>query len=303
MKKIQKKENDCTGVRTQDVSTVKALLLAGSTILLLLVANMLGSLPFDLLGTMDWFRRIVPSMLIRFLRSLLTIGAAYLLFKAVIEKVCHSSVKKFRLAGTKLDLPVLLAGIALPFLVIASYALINGGIEIDTQHWHAVLKGLAISAIASLSAGITEEIAFRGYLLALLEKKWGFAGAVSASSLFFALVHIPSMSRTDPLSLLLLLTGATAVGILLALMAKLTGSVWTSAFVHFFWNVLIARGTFSVTGTASPLLVSKLHSRSFLLTGGGFGIEASLISISGYFLIILACLCIMKKRKELKGAL
>ncbi len=133
-------------------------------------------------------------------------------------------------------------------------------------------------ASAGFGAAITEEIVFRGVLYRILEGTFGTWAAVGTSGLVFGLVHLGNQQGT--------LQGGLAIaleaGLLFAALYALTRSLWLVMGVHFAWNV--------VQGPVLGIVVSgnPLDHRGYLrstltgpewLTGGTFGMEASLVTV------------------------
>ncbi len=83
----------------------------------------------------------------------------------------------------------------------------------------------ALIAIAVIPA-ICEEILFRGYILRAFEKSWGIITAIFVSGLFFGLFHLQA-ANFMPLATL---------GVVLAAMTWLSGSIWPAIFAHFVNN-------------------------------------------------------------------
>lgn len=83
----------------------------------------------------------------------------------------------------------------------------------------------ALIAIAVIPA-ICEEILFRGYVLRSFEKSWGIITAIIVSGLFFGLFHLQA-GNLIPLSTL---------GVVLAMMTWLSGSILPAIFAHFINN-------------------------------------------------------------------
>lgn len=157
----------------------------------------------------------------------------------------------------------------------------------------AVLWALRCSHLAGLSptpphwtawwtlgvvAGISEEIMLRGVVFRLAESWLGTWWAVLGSGLVFGLLHLGNPHAT--------LVGALAVaieaGLSLALLYAWTRSLWVVMGAHAAWN-LMEGPVFGlvVSGSSAQghgLLVTRLAGPD-LLTGGPFGIEASLVSV------------------------
>lgn len=92
------------------------------------------------------------------------------------------------------------------------------------------------------------------------------------------------------LSCALVLVAGTMVGVMFSLITFATKSIWNSAIVHAIWNIIIIGGILW-TGTEFDeysLYSYVLDSKSFLLTGGAFGIESSVVAVVGY---IIVCDC------------
>lgn len=132
---------------------------------------------------------------------------------------------------------------------------------------------------AGFVAGIVEEILFRGILYRLLEDTFGTWAAVGLSGLAFGVAHITNPHATWQGALGI----ALEAGLLFAALYAFTRSLWVVIGVHFAWNV--------VQGPVLGIVVSGSSSqgsgfiRSTLtgpewLSGGGFGAEASLVTIA-----------------------
>lgn len=93
----------------------------------------------------------------------------------------------------------------------------------------------------SLTAGICEEILFRGYLIWYLYWLVGFWQALLISSLLFGLAH----SYQGPAGIL----RTTAVGLLFALFYVLTFSLWVSMLLHAFIDINSGRAAYTLTRT------------------------------------------------------
>ena len=90
--------------------------------------------------------------------------------------------------------------------------------------------GLSILVFALMPA-ITEEVAFRGYILSGLERRYRPATAILLSALLFAFLHVL-------LSLFQQFFGAAILGVVLGLIAYRTGSLWPGVVFHFVNNAL-----------------------------------------------------------------
>ena len=89
---------------------------------------------------------------------------------------------------------------------------------------------LGILTVAIL-APLTEEVYFRGIVLGWMRRHWGMVWAIGLSSLVFGVMHLKWLTPGGTGGMV-----ATAelvvMGILLALVAVRTGSLWTSIITH-----------------------------------------------------------------------
>jgi membrane protease YdiL (CAAX protease family) len=138
-------------------------------------------------------------------------------------------------------------------------------------------SGLLAAVIgAAIFPAVSEEIMFRGILFRWIEEFGGSWMAVVVSSALFGLAHIG-----NPGSGLLAVTGiAFEAGIMLAAAYMLTRSLWLPMGIHAAWN--FAQGEIwdiPVSGTDVHGLLTARFAGNPLLTGNGFGLEASPIAI------------------------
>ena len=162
--------------------------------------------------------------------------------------------------------------------MLGSYSIL--GTNPDYSPWLDLL-------LLGVAAGINEEIQMRGVLFRLVEEGLGTLGAVAISALVFGLMHLSNSSAT--------MWGTIAIaleaGILLAAVYVLTRSLWWCIGLHFAWNVVegpIFGSAVSASGRDNSWLISSWTGPE-ILTGGGFGLEASivLVIVSGSLGVVL----------------
>ena len=179
--------------------------------------------------------------------------------------------------------------IALPVLVTVCYLFFYGSIKENTMDLNdkltAVSAGLFFTAFG---AGFVEEMVFRGIIMNVIEKRFNKKVAIIVPSLLFGFVHVIGMNF-DVLSCVLVVFAGTMVGIMFSLIASEEKSIWNSAIVHMIWNLVIIGDVLSIgtTMNESSLYSYILETDSFVLTGGEFGIESSVIAVAGYCLVSL----------------
>lgn len=91
----------------------------------------------------------------------------------------------------------------------------------------------------ALVPAFCEEIMFRGYIMRALERSWGVITAIFISGLFFGMFHL-QLPNLLPLA---------TIGIILALMTWLSGTIWPAVLAHFINN-----GAAVVLGSTYPEL-------------------------------------------------
>ena len=135
-----------------------------------------------------------------------------------------------------------------------------------------------------------------------LEKRFNIQIAVIVPSVLFGLLHIIG-NDLNFISIIQLLIAGSIVGVLFSLIAYGSNSIWNSAIVHGIWNIVIIGGILHIGNEAdsSSIFNFILDNKSFLISGGDFGIEASIISILVYLLfIVLATIQIKRKGTKSK---
>ncbi len=127
-------------------------------------------------------------------------------------------------------------------------------------------------ATAFFLVALSEEMLFRGYLQTALSRLIGFWPAAVILSAAFGLVHL-SNRETVPLSI----AAATAVGLILSLCLRLSGSLWWGIGYHSAWNW--AQSYLYGTAIYGDYVEGRLlHSEPIgdpLWSGGAVGPEAS----------------------------
>lgn len=143
----------------------------------------------------------------------------------------------------------------------------------------------------AISSGVFEELIHRGVLFRVTEEYLGSWIALAASSLVFGLRHLGNEDGTLQGALFL----SVEAGVLLAAAFMLTRRLWLGMGFHMSWNYTQG-GIFSgaVSGNEMPPgLIAPVISGPELLTGGKFGVEASIIAfalctVTGLILLVMA---------------
>lgn len=181
----------------------------------------------------------------------------------------------------------LLLGAVLMSVIVGLVALL-GGYRIagwgGSTSWPMLLFG------AGLQAAFVEEILLRGIVFRFLEEFGGSWFALALSSGIFGFAHGTNPNATVFTSLAI----AIEAGVLLGGAYMLTRNLWLAVGLHFGWNV--AQGYLwdvPVSGFAVDGLLDSRTAGSTLISGGSFGVEASLVALIlatalGGWLVVLA---------------
>jgi uncharacterized protein len=135
-----------------------------------------------------------------------------------------------------------------------------------------------------------EEVLFRGILFRWLEEFAGSWAALAVTSALFGLAHIMNPNATWFSSF----TIAVEAGVLLGGAYMLTRSLWMPIGLHAAWN--FTQGFIfdvPVSGLDQEGLVTARLSGPEILSGGAFGLEASVIALiiataAGVWLVVLS---------------
>ncbi len=228
-------------------------------------------------------------------RSLAALLLTWLLFWLYTVKILHLPMSSFRITFSIKGWAAACAFL-LPAAVAAFYLVVG------TQAVYPVPPGTMVGVIVSsllfaLSAGIKEEMLFRGYMMTLIERRWNKWAAILVPSILFGCAHLLNMEAYSLSGVLLLLASGSLVGIMFSLAADRGGSIGSSAVIHTVWNLVMVTDLLHITTAegayGSPLLSVIIPSENILLTGGGFGMEASLVSAVGYGAV---CCFLARKR-------
>jgi membrane protease YdiL (CAAX protease family) len=206
---------------------------------------------------------------------------SYRYFTTVIEKRQPSELA-LRGAGRELGAGIglgALAGLMVAGALAALGAFVVTGTSAD---WQFLLKCVP----EQIMVATFEELMFRAVIFRIAEQRWGTRTALVVSSLLFALAHL----QNDHISALAVVnTGVVSVALGAAYM--LTRRVWLPIGIHFGWNTLYD-GFFAVPMSgheARGWLQASLPGPEWL-TGGGYGVEGSVVTLLVWAIITLLML-------------
>lgn len=276
-------------------STKRVIFNVGIYFLLFLAGDLINSLIWDFIFSNVGLLHNEVYSIVRMSGQLLLTCLFFWLYTA---KVLHLKMNYFRINMNAKFWGLLLA-VLLPGFVVIIFFLI-GKTEIASFETSEVILVVISSILTALKAGITEEMLFRGFIIKLLESRWNRYVAVLAPSFLFSLLHIPSMETFSIIGVILLIVSGTLVGVMFSVVAYKGNSIANSAIIHTVWNFAMITGILHITTEQgyydNPIFSIIIPADNVLLTGAGFGVEASIIAIIGYACICAVCL--MSKKRD-----
>ena len=160
-----------------------------------------------------------------------------------------------------------------------------------------ITKGAGIAAIGSvgisLTSAVSEELVFRGLVFRLVERSLGTWPAMGISAGLFGALHLanPGAGLVSTVAITL------ESGLLLCSAYILTRNLWFAIGLHFGWDLTesVLFGA-AMSGHVDPgLFVTRVGGPS-LLSGGAFGVEASIVALL-WSLLLTAVLLAMAARR------
>ena len=148
----------------------------------------------------------------------------------------------------------------------------------------------------AIFAAVSEELIFRGILFRWIEAFGGSWAALLLTSAFFGAAHLAN-PNASPIAAVGI---AFEAGVMLGAAYMLTRSLWMPMGLHAAWNFTQGE-IYDIPVSGTPvhgLLVARLSGPP-LLTGNGFGLEASLIAITVATLFGLWLLWLAIRKGEL----
>lgn len=215
-------------------------------------------------------------------------------YKLLIRHLGEHPRDDLRLRGALRPLGIgLAAGVVVFTLVVAIAALIGVYRLVGEGDAGDLLPQLILSAIFP---AISEEMIFRGILFRWIEEFGGSWVALLLTSAFFGAAHLAN-PHAGPIAAIGI---AFEAGVMLGAAYMLTRSLWLPMGIHAAWNFTQGE-VYDIPVSGTPvhgLLVARLDGPP-LLTGNGFGLEASLIAIVIATLFGLGLLWLAIRKGEL----
>jgi membrane protease YdiL (CAAX protease family) len=226
------------------------------------------------------------------LPALVVVVAVLFVYRGFVRWFEKRSVSEL---DSRSALPNLIVGIALGAMVFALTIGVLSSLGVyrvvGVDSWTVLWPNVMAAAVAA----VFEEVLFRGIIFRITEESLGSWLALVISALLFGAAHLLDKNANLQAGVAI----ALEAGVFLAAAYMVTRRLWFVMGVHFGWN-FTEGGIFgaAVSGTSSPGLLKANVTGSVYLSGGMFGVEASVVAIAICFLVALAFLWRAKQRGQ-----
>jgi uncharacterized protein len=232
-------------------------------------------------------RHFVPAPIKVYLPNALLLTVAIGVLTWAVTRIEHRSLASVGLRLDQTFVVQFLLGTAFGMAMIAVIALVVylcDGFHLVRNDTKTVLA-LCSDAMTCLAIAIFEEISFRGYGYQRTVDSIGAFRATVIIGIFFTIAHLPGNLDVPPVELTVALANIFLAAVLLSLCYLRTGSLALPMGIHLGWNWLQGTLGFGVSGEVSRGWWTPIHhGRADWVTGGAFGLEASVAA-----LVVLAC--------------
>jgi membrane protease YdiL (CAAX protease family) len=215
--------------------------------------------------------------------------AAVAVYWLVMRFVAHREVPEIRRAHA-VRLALLGGAIGFGFIAVSMLAVVTE-FTITGGSGNAFDIVVGIVAVA-IGAAVTEELIFRGFALQVLERLCGSWLALAITALLFGGLHLANPGATLWSSFAI----AVEAGVLLGAAFLWKRSIWLVVGLHFTWNATVGLLGIPVSGHPSSGLLTTTPTGPTLLTGGDFGLEASIVPVVVSLLLAIPMLVAAHRR-------
>ena len=221
---------------------------------------------------------------------------AVAVYWVVMRRLVHRSTPEIAWQGA---VGSVLSGIAVGLgFVLVSVGLITafGGYSFSWTGngvWAVVWSAVVVQC----AAAVTEELMFRGFVLQAVEQWWGSGVALAVTGVLFGAVHVMNPGAT----LWSAVAIAVEAGVMLGAAFVWRRSIWFVVGLHFAWNTAVQLLGIPVSGHSSEGLFAVESHGAVALTGGAFGLEASIVPVVTGVLISVSMLVFAHRGGSLRA--
>ena len=159
-------------------------------------------------------------------------------------------------------------------------------------------KDLVIILFAFVIQSGTEEIMARAFLMNTLRKRTSVLVAVLVSATMFAIPHLPSMLDMGGVYVIVGIVNLYLVSVVFSALVLRRNNIWTAWGLHTAWNFVLygVLGLPLSGGAESEVGIFQFVTNGeSILNGGGYGVEASIITTA---VLAVTAVILMKKWKK-----
>ncbi|MFI8392738.1 lysostaphin resistance A-like protein [Streptomyces sp. NPDC085540] len=201
-------------------------------------------------------------------------SAAVAVYALVVRRLAGRATPEIARPGALRE-ALLGGGIGLGFILVSLLLISLFGGYSFTWAGKSLLPVVGSAVVVQIGTAVTEELMFRGLFLQGLEQRWGSRIAIVVTAVFFGAAHLGG-AGAGPWSALAI---ALQAGVMLGAAYLWRRSIWFVSGLHFVWNTVQQLAGVPLSGhTPDGLFTVEAHGSS-LLTGGIFGLEASVVPI------------------------
>lgn len=264
-------------------SNLKLIIIVVSAIAILIISQTLSSLIANL-AVIVGLPNLIGNIILGIAYPLITL----LCVSVLVKKMLNLTLEDFKISKPRIKSKWFAVALAMPLIVSVILLFTKGHWEntaMSSGEIGSVLTGAVF--YYGFATGIVEEVIFRGVIMSALEYRWNKWVAIIIPSVIFGAVHIFG-NELDFLSTIQLLIAGSIVGILFSLVTYESKGIWCSALIHGLWNTIIVGHILNIGTKADETAIFNyvLDTNLFIITGGDFGIESSIVSIIVYLLVI-----------------
>lgn len=204
---------------------------------------------------------------------------------AIIRFLLKGSPRTYGLGGPVLTPLWAVAAFVVPLACIGLITLVTpGSWQAPGTSWEPVGTVVGLIIYVGMFGSIVEEVVFHGLMYPLMKKWLSPWWSAVVTGVVFAVAHMTNGGWT-PLSAACFMFTATAIAVYFAYVVEQSGSVWSAAWGHVVWNLVLNVTSIAAAPSDRALLNYVVTDDNPLLTGGDGGFGDSLISA----VVVLAC--------------
>ena len=147
--------------------------------------------------------------------------------------------------------------------------------------------------------GAMEEVLCRGIVLQLLKEKASAPVAVVVSTALFIYPHVSKMSADDPAIFAFAVINLVLISLLFSFLTLRFKSIWAACGLHTVWNFILCNILGLNLSGNEEMTAAVFDMRSVgssVLNGGGYGIEAGVVTSGVLALVLVLCFALSHKK-------